>query len=123
MTLEQVPLFPQISSTAPAKYRGTDALFDIFWQAYPRKVGKEAARRKFARAVEQGVTLDAMLATIEQWRGEWASRPQFTPHPATWLNQGRWDDDPPVPRGVVELAPPRLGTGMSALARYRERRR
>jgi hypothetical protein len=51
MTLEQVPLFPQISSTAPAKYRGTDALFDIFWQAYPRKVGKEAARVGFPPAV------------------------------------------------------------------------
>jgi hypothetical protein len=26
----------------------------------------------------------------------------YTPHPATWLNQKRWDDEPPLPSPLSE---------------------
>jgi hypothetical protein len=67
--------------------------FDAFWAAYPRKVGKEAARRAFAKA---RTDLDTLLAAIERQRGsaQWQKDGgQYIPNPATWLQQGRWEDE------------------------------
>ena len=70
--------------------------FDEFWYAYPRKEGKDAARKAFARRSPTKELLADMLAAIEaQKRSEQWQRDggQFIPHPATWLNQGRWQDE------------------------------
>ena len=68
--------------------------FDRFWSAYPRKVGKEAARKAFRRV---SAPIETLLDAIErqkrsrQWQEE---NGRFIPNPATWLNQGRWEDEP-----------------------------
>jgi len=70
--------------------------FDQFWAAYPRKTGKGAARTSFAKAIKK-TTLAKMLRTLA-WQREseqWLSG--FIPHPTTWLNQERWDDEPTPP--------------------------
>ena len=73
--------------------------FEKFWAAYPRKIGKAAARRAFAQT---DVPLETLLAAIgeqkrsEQWRKEGGS---YIPSPATWLSQGRWEDELPRPPG------------------------
>lgn len=73
-----------------------EGLFDEFWKAYPRKVGKDAARKAFAKRKPTRELLDQMLAAIEkqkkgdQWQRE---RGKYIPHPTTWLNQGRWEDE------------------------------
>ena len=44
--------------------------------------------------------LAAMLAAIEQQRAspQWAKDGgQYIPNPATWLRQGRWEDEPLSP--------------------------
>ena len=70
--------------------------FEAFWQAYPKKVGKGAARKAWSR-IRPGQDLVAvMLQAIEkQKRGDqWGeSHGQFIPHPATWLNEERWRDE------------------------------
>ena len=69
------------------------ASFERFWAAYPRKVGKQAAKKSFERVK---VPLETLLAAIERQKGsdQWTkNNGQFIPHPATWLNQGRWDDE------------------------------
>lgn len=70
--------------------------FDRFWAAYPRKTAKGKARVAFARARTK-VTLERMLAALA-WQREQTAWLQdggrFIPHPATWLNQERWDDEP-----------------------------
>jgi len=76
-----------------------DALFDHFWRLYPRKVGKRAAKQAFTRAAK---TYDPAL--IVEAAAEFANDPnlpskEFIPHPATWLNQGRWHDEPYPERG------------------------
>lgn len=66
--------------------------FVVFWENYPRKIGKLAAVKAYARALKTGVTpqqiLDGVLRYIEHKPAyaDWA-------HPSTWLNQGRWDDE------------------------------
>jgi hypothetical protein len=73
--------------------RETD--FAAFWAAYPRRVGKDAARKAFDRR-RSDVTLEAVLAALElqkasqQWQRDGG---RYVPHPATWLNQGRWQDE------------------------------
>ncbi len=73
-----------------------DALFDAFWKAYPRKAGKDEARKAFDKRKPTPELLNAILAAIEVQRQslDWQKDGgQFIPHPATWLNQGRWQDE------------------------------
>ena len=76
---------------APAPERSTK--FDLFWQAYPKKVGKEAARKAFSRVK---APLESLLTAIERQKcgNQWTTENgRFIPNPATWLNQGRWEDE------------------------------
>lgn len=67
--------------------------FDTFWASYPRKIGKEAARKAFVKAITK-TTAGKIMEGVEQLRIEVAGKDQqFTPHAATWLNAGRWDDE------------------------------
>ena len=73
--------------------------FDLFWQSYPKKVGKEAARKAFCRV---NVPVESLLTAIErqkcgrQWQEDGG---KYIPNPATWLNQGRWEDEVPTVSG------------------------
>lgn len=77
--------------------------FDVFWKAYPRKVGKEAARKAFAKVT---APLETLVAAVEAQKAspQWTKdNGQFIPHPATWLNQGRWEDEVAKPSASVGL--------------------
>ena len=69
--------------------------FDTFWNLYPRKIGKENARKSWNRTATNQETVTAILSALPnhvespQWRKD---NGQFIPHPATWLNQRRWED-------------------------------
>lgn len=66
--------------------------FEIFWHEYPKKVGKKEAFKAFKRVKEPLSVLIAAVRAQEQsamWNKE---NGRFIPNPATWLNQGRWDD-------------------------------
>ena len=83
----------EISNTpsSPAK---PSMEFDTFWAAYPRKKGKIAGRKAFDKAIKL-TTLEQLLQGIALLKRETAGKdPEWTPHPATWLNEGRWDDEP-----------------------------
>ena len=70
------------------------ALFDEFWAAYPRKIGKGQARKAWGAAVKKTGPASVIAAArrfAESRRGE---DPTFTPHPSTWLNGERWNDEP-----------------------------
>ncbi|MGI9485455.1 MAG: hypothetical protein ACR2RF_06145 [Geminicoccaceae bacterium] len=68
--------------------------FDEFWTLCPRKKGKGAARKAYAKArklAEESELIDA----IRRFRQECLGKdPDFICHPATWLNQERWEDEP-----------------------------
>lgn len=75
--------------------------FDAFWELYPRKTGKGAAKRAYWKAASR-----FSHETILEGARRIASDPnlpekQFIPHPATWLNEERWDDEPYSPRGKI----------------------
>lgn len=70
--------------------------FDRFWAAYPRKIAKTQAAKAFARLRPDEALLARLLQALathcrsEQWQRDGG---QFVPHPATWLNQRRWEDE------------------------------
>jgi len=70
--------------------------FDLFWKAYPSKRGKDKALEAWAK--KQPPITDVIQALqwqqqSEQWQKNGG---QYIPNPATYLNQGRWKDEPPV---------------------------
>ena len=89
----------QLPSSADA-----EAAFADFYSSYPRKVGRKAAHDAFLRALRR---TDA--ATILDACRRYAADPNQPddrskiPHPTTWLNQDRWDDEPLPPRNVHHL--------------------
>ncbi len=68
--------------------------FAQFWAEYPRRIGKLAAERAYARALKRA-TPDAILAGVMLYKQTMPQEERFRPHPATWLNQGRWLDELP----------------------------
>ena len=72
--------------------------FAEFWRAYPRKVGKGAARTAFVKALRKA-SAETVMAGLG--RAKWPADPQFIPHPSTWLNSERWDDESPDPMDPV----------------------
>ena len=79
--------------------------FEVFWEYYPRKVGKKDAHRAWGKAKDRPPLPDILSAlaaqkSSEQWTKDHG---QFIPHPATWLNQGRWADQlPPKHKSLME---------------------
>ena len=96
------------------KAASLDRAFDKFWACYPRKEGKQDAKRAFLKIKPDEALLDTMLAAIQKQRhsDQW-SEARFIPHPATWLNGRRWEDEP----AQVKVSP---GKTVSA-ARYGQR--
>jgi len=67
--------------------------FEKFWSAYPKKVGKQTARKAFSRVK---VPVETLLTAVERQKcsAQWSRDDgQYIPNPATWLNQGRWEDE------------------------------
>lgn len=74
-------------------------LFEEFWKRYPRKTNKGFARKVFDKLKVDDDLLKKMIHAIEQQkRSEQWKNPQYIPHPSTWLNGERWEDE-------VQLAP------------------
>jgi len=71
------------------------SLFDSFWKAYPRKINKGFAKKVFAKMKVTEDLLAKMIQAIEvQKRSVWKDKdPQYIPHPSTWLNGERWEDE------------------------------
>lgn len=86
-------LVPQ-QSPAPAAPDPLEG-FDFWWDKYPRKTAKAAARKAWAKALKGGATPAAIVAGL---RAQWAylvdqNERGYCPHPTTWLNQERWTDE------------------------------
>ena len=69
--------------------------FDDFWQQYPRKVGKQDAKKVWLRKVKHSPAAD-IIAGLSRWQAYWKrenTQQEFIPHPSTWLQRGSWEDE------------------------------
>ena len=83
---------PKKNISSPTSH---NVAFDKFWEVYPNKKGKGAARKAWNKAKING-KLDMILKAVEEQKSldQWVKdKGQFIPYPATWLNQERWEDE------------------------------
>ena len=76
--------------------------FNVFWKAYPRKEAKKTAFKAFQKLKPDSALLEKMLAALEwQAKSEAWKRDggQYIPLPASWINGGRWEDEPKAADG------------------------
>ena len=77
-----------------SKEEKNESIFESFWKVYPRKVGKEKCRNWFKSHKPNEELVQKMIEAVEiQKKSKQWSDPQYIPHPYTWLNQGRWEDE------------------------------
>lgn len=72
------------------------AMFDEFWKQYPRHEAKKKARDSFGRISPDQELFDQMMAGLATWKesDQWRKDGgKFIPHPTTWLNGRRWEDE------------------------------
>ena len=64
--------------------------FEIFYESYPRKVAKPKALKAFEKLnLDENVFAEILKRLQSQFKD---TEPKFIPHPATYLNQRRWED-------------------------------
>ena len=102
------PIAPTGGTTDAEKQAETERamLFERFWLYYPRKVGKQAARRAWDRLKPDLLLCSKMSQALkrqmssEEWQRDDG---RYIPHPSTWLNGRRWEDEDVTP--CVSTAP------------------
>jgi hypothetical protein len=70
--------------------------FITFWLAYPKKIGKGAAYGAWRKINPSAILAQQMISAVKRQKEtpQWLKNDgEFIPHPATWLNQRRWEDE------------------------------
>lgn len=112
------PPTPRKRGEAKPKAEESAEGFSEFWDAYPRKASKLRALLAWQKLKPDAQALPAILAGIERDRrsAQWQRDDgQYIPHPATWLNGRRWEDETAErapqegqPSSDLHDAPPRI---------------
>jgi hypothetical protein len=83
-----------ISKRSPT---GSEIAFECFWKSYPKKIGKQAARKAWSAKANKSKPSTAEIikaVTTAKDSPQWAEASgRFIPNPATWLNRHGWDDE------------------------------
>lgn len=87
------PPIPSPPLDTPQPPEGGESAFDRFWEAYPRRIGKDAALRAWSKAVKRTDPEEIVAAAVEFAASPAAEDLEFVKHPGTWLNAGCWLDD------------------------------
>lgn len=98
--------------------------FDGFWSDYPRKEAKAEARKAWKK-LSPTEALSMRISQALAWQRESADwlreGGKFIPHPATYLNNRRWEDEPRESL-IPESASPDLAANYIAAKRFAEKR-
>ena len=74
----------------------SSGMFEVFWKAYPRKEKKQDAKKAFMKLKPSEDLFKAIMAGLENHKKseQWTrDKGQYIPHPTTWLNGKRWEDE------------------------------
>ncbi len=99
------PYYPPSPSPTPsvsasrgkkaARNAAKDADFDVFWAEYPKKVGKQPAKKAFGKVK---VPVETLVAAVRRQKcsSQWTkNNGDYIPNPSKWLNEQRWEDELP----------------------------
>ncbi|MET4788260.1 hypothetical protein ABIF64_000438 [Bradyrhizobium japonicum] len=93
-----------------------ESSFEEWWKQYPKKADKQTALKAYRAVIKKKklATPQQLLAGVMRYAAERSGKdPQFTKHPATWLNAGSWGNETAAPitstinqNGSVVSTPP-----------------
>lgn len=69
-------------------------LFREWYEKYPRKIDPTKARKAWDKLKVDEPLFEKIMLGLDKWIASWDD-PQFIPHPTTWLNNRRWEAEPP----------------------------
>ena len=98
---KETDLTSQASVQTRERARGNG--FEAFWELYPNKVGKAAAKVEYDKALKR-VSFDELMEGLRRYVAKTDDRPWC--NPSTWLHQDRWTDRPaqaPPPRRLNRI--------------------
>lgn len=107
------PIPAPTPAPTPPRNSAHAASAEAIYQAYPRKVGRPLALRAISKALAspplgtESATWPALLLeiTVRFAAARQGENPDFTPNPATWFNQRRFEDDPATWKTAPSPAP------------------
>ena len=70
--------------------------FESFWKLYPNKKAKQTARTAWGKLQVDGKLYTTIMraVTLQSKTEDWTKDGgKYVPHPATWLNGRRWEDE------------------------------
>lgn len=112
-------LTQNVSPTGPGTDTKIRTPFDAFYAIYPRKVARDAARRAWDKATKRASPSEIIAGAV-RYRDDprrQARDIEYTAHPATWLNAGRWADEAgPTPGSDLAVRGPAPPRGFDAKA-------
>jgi hypothetical protein len=97
------PEISEAKASSPRTDSGKADPLEEIYKAYPRRIGKQGAIKSITRALQRlkkaGMAIREAEVYLYRRVQAYARSPagndgEFTPHPATWFNDGRYDDDP-----------------------------
>ena len=94
-----------------------EQFFNHFWKLYPRKVGKPSAKRAM-KAKYAPTAIHFIVGGTNAWVRYWhddATQVKHIPHPATFLNDERYNNEPPP------VTKPKQSSMMDSISKIRER--
>ncbi len=76
--------------------------FEKFYSAYPRKVGRYTAEKSFKKlsTKDRQDAYNGLINYCKFWKANETEK-QFIPHPSTFINQKRWEDEIELPKEKV----------------------
>lgn len=96
MHYERISNAPKVKLSKVNISKDTEKQFLEFWNKYPKKISKKSALKAFLNISPNDDLLEKILRGVEAqskteaWQKEDG---KFIPHPVTWLNQERWNDE------------------------------
>ena len=99
--VQEAILEPETFQLAVVESPQPDPFEDEFWPAYPRKVGKPAARKKFETLAKKHGAQVIIDGARRYSQDPNLPEQKYIPYPQKWLGEERWNDGPCPPRHVT----------------------
>lgn len=82
------------------EYSEAEKRFLAFWEKYPRKSDKKKALAAWIKNKCYNGSFEQIMTALEQQKKsqQWQDA-QYIPHPTTWINGRRWEDEILIPQG------------------------
>lgn len=83
-----------IQSKKESESESNNARFGEWYEEYPRKIDPKRAKAAWDKLKVDESLFNEIMDGLRKWKRAWDD-PKFVPYPATWLNNRRWEAEPP----------------------------